>query len=224
MLVLGVDSCTARESAALVRDGRVLGEVRLDTGDVASRRLLPAAAFLLESAGVTPAQLDGLAVTVGPGSFTGLRVGLATVQGLALAAGKPCVGVTSLEALGQLGADSGLPVAALIDALRDEVYAALYDARGGEVVAPCRERPDEFAARLPDEVLLVGDGAERWRARLLELRPRARLRAEPPFLAAAVARLGHARLARGEGVPVDELRPFYLREAHIRAVAPAASS
>ena len=227
MLVLAVDSSTARESVALVRGERLLGEVCLDTEDVASRRLLPAAAFLLDAAGVAPAQLDGLAVAVGPGSFTGLRVGIATVQGLALASGRPCVGVSTLAALGQLGAEAGLPVAALLDALRNEVYAALYAAGGGEVLAPRRERLEEFVARTPAEALFVGDGAERFGERILALRPRARLRSRPAFLAAVVARLGRARLERGEGVSPEALRPFYLREAHIRtppAPPPAAPS
>lgn len=221
MLVLAVDSSTARESVALVRGERLLGEVRLDTADVASRRLLPSAAFLLDAAGVTPAQLDGLAVAVGPGSFTGLRVGIATVQGLALAAGRPCVGVSTLAALGESGAEAGLAVAAVLDALRGEVYAALYDAGGGERLSPCRETLEAFVARTPAEALFVGEGAERFGERILALRPRARLSRGPAFLAALVARLGRARLERGEGVPPEALHPFYLREAHIRA--PAAS-
>lgn len=219
MLVLAVDSSTVRESVALVRGERLLGEVRLDTEDVASRRLLPAAAFLLDAAGVTPAQLDALAVAVGPGSFTGLRVGIATVQGLALAGGRPCVGVSTLAALGQLGAEHGLPVATLLDALRGEVYAALYDAAGGEVLAPRRETLEDFVARTPARALFVGDGAERFGERILALRPGARLRSRPAFLASVVARLGHAALERGEAVPPEELRPFYLREAHIRGAA-----
>lgn len=224
MLVLGVDSSTARESVALVRGERLLGEVRLDTEDVASRRLLPAAAFLLDAAGVVPAQLDGLAVAVGPGSFTGLRVGIATVQGLALASGRPCVGVSTLEALGRLGDDAGLPVAAVIDALRGEIYAALYDADGGEVLAPRRESLEEFVARTPAQTLFVGDGAERFPERIQALRPGARLRPRAAFLAAVVARLGRARLEQGQGVPPETLRAFYLREAHFRtsAVVPSA--
>jgi tRNA threonylcarbamoyladenosine biosynthesis protein TsaB len=205
---------------ALVHDGRLLGEVRLDTADVASRRLLPSAVFLLESSGVTLAQLDGLAVSVGPGSFTGLRVGLGTVQGLAFGSGRPCVGVSSLAALGSVGAGQGRPVAALMDAARGEIYCALYDPEGRELLAPRRDSPEAFFDEVPADALFVGDGAERHAARIEERFPAGCRRARPCFLAASVARLGAELLARGAGGTPDDLRPLYLREAHIRAAAP----
>src|SRR2546423_923590 len=99
MKVLAVDTTSARESVALAVDGAVVGEVRLRTADAHSRRVLPAIAFLVESAGLAPRDLEGYAVVVGPGSFTGVRVGISTVQGLALAAGRPCLGLSTLDVL-----------------------------------------------------------------------------------------------------------------------------
>jgi len=101
-------------------------------------------------------------------------------------------------------------VAAVLDALRGEVYAALYDAGGGEVLPPRREALDEFVARAPAEALFVGDAAERFGERILALRPGARLRARPAFLAAVVARLVRGP-RRGLAMTKDALN----RELHM---------
>lgn len=198
-----------------MRDGRTLVEVRLDTHDVASRRLLPAAVFALESCGLRVAQLDGLAVALGPGSFTGLRVALGTVQGLALGCARPCVGVSSLSALGAAAAAPGLPVAAWIDALRGEVYAEHFDAAGRSLGEPRRATPEVLLADVGATTCFAGDGAERHGALIAARRPDARFAAHA-FLAASVARLGALALERGEGVAPEALRPLYLGEAHVR--------
>ncbi len=216
LLVLGLDSSTSRESVAVVRDGRVLVEVRLDMHDVASRRLLPAAVFALESCGLNVSQLDGLAVALGPGSFTGLRVALGTLQGLALGSDRPCVGVSSLAALGAAAAADGLPVAAWIDALRGEVYAEHFDAQGRSLGEARRATPEALLADLAPTTCFAGDGAEHHRALIAARLPGARFAAHA-FLAASVACLGALCLERGEGVAPEALRPLYLGEAHVRA-------
>src|SRR5262249_31042274 len=99
MRVLAIDTTTAHGSVALVDERQVLGEVRLLAADRQSAHVLPAVDFLLCRLALDARALDGFAVTVGPGSFTGLRVGISTVQGLALGAGKPCVGLPTLDVL-----------------------------------------------------------------------------------------------------------------------------
>ena len=143
MKVLAVDTTSERESVALADGEVVLAEVRLRTGDVPSRRILPAIAFVLEAAGLAPGEVEGYAVAVGPGSFTGIRVGLSTVQGLALAAGRPCLGVSTLDIVAALAKGEAPTLVPMIDAARSgHVFAALYD---GE--ARAREQPQADAPR-----------------------------------------------------------------------------
>src|SRR5689334_21377008 len=99
MKVLAVDTTSERESVALADDAVVLAEVRRRQVGRPSVHVLPALEFLLRSAGLAAADVEAYAVTLGPGSFTGVRVGISTVQGLALASGRPCLGVSTLDLL-----------------------------------------------------------------------------------------------------------------------------
>ncbi len=219
MLIAALDSATAYESVALLHDEHLLGEAHLEVATLPSRRLLPALGHLLESAGLATHAIEAWVVGSGPGSFTGLRVALATVQGLAFGSERPCLGISNLEALGHWAGGQDRPVAALIDAGRGEVYAALYDAHGNALRAPERLTPGAFVAGLPESLVYAGDGAERYRDLLAAARPRADFQSGAPFLAQSLARLAQAALARGAGGPADALRPQYLREAHIRGSA-----
>lgn len=217
VLILAVDTTTERESVAVVDAGVVRGEVRLRAPDVHSRRLLPAVAFLLESTGVAPSAVEGYAVTCGPGSFTGLRVGISTVQGLALAAGRPCLGASALDVLAARIEGEAPVLAAMMETSRGEVFGAVYDAQARPLSPAAAGPPAEFVARLPPgPVAFIGDGAQRHRdlvvaGHLGALFPRRSL-----FIAGTLGLLSEPRLARGEGVPAAELRPLYLRDAHIR--------
>jgi tRNA threonylcarbamoyladenosine biosynthesis protein TsaB len=218
--VLAVDTTTERGSVAVTEDDSIRGEVRLVSPEGHSRRLLPAVDFLLQSLGLRAADVDAFAVTTGPGSFTGLRVGLSTVQGLALGTGKPCVGVSALDVLAARNAGAAPAIVALMDAYRGEVYGALYDGEGGIQGRASVERPEALVARVAEVAAFVGDGAQRHRQLVLSLRPRAVFPARSLFLAGTLGRMAAPRLARGEGVPPAELRPLYLREPDIRRPSP----
>src|SRR5262245_45410336 len=217
MKTLAVDTTTPWGSAALVEAGAVCGEVRLRADGGHSRSLVPSIGFLLDRLGVAPRDVRGFAVTVGPGSFAGLRIGLSTVQGLALASRRPCLGLGTLDVLAARIRGAGECLVALIDAYREQVYARVYDAEARPLGPPAAEDPAVLLARLPERPAFAGDGAIRYRETILAVRPAAVFPDRSLFLAGTLGRLAEVQLARGEGTPPDSLRPLYLRQAEIRA-------
>jgi tRNA threonylcarbamoyladenosine biosynthesis protein TsaB len=218
MRVLAVETSTLAGGAALLDDEAVVGEYALDVSATHSERLMGAIDRLLTDAGWTVRDLEGLAVAVGPGSFTGLRIGLSTVKGLALALAIPIAAVPTLDALAAGLPFAALPVCPVLDARKREVYASLYRWDGS---AMRREwdylaiAPRELSERLREPVIVVGDGADQIDS------PHAR-RLRPPRRgpsAASVGALGHARLSRGDTVAPAALVPIYLRpsEAELKS-------
>jgi len=221
VLILAVDTTTERESVAVVASGSVRGEVRLRAVDAHSRRVLPAAAFLLDSLGLAPGAVEGYAVAAGPGAFTGLRIGISTVQGLALAAGKPALGLSALDVLAARIAGEAPILAVMVDAYRGHVFGALYDAEARPIASAAAEPPEAFLARVPaGPVAFIGEGARVHRGLVLERRPEATFPRRSLFLAGTLGILAEPRLAAGEGVAAAALRPLYLREAHIGSPGP----
>jgi tRNA threonylcarbamoyladenosine biosynthesis protein TsaB len=217
VLILAVDTTTERESVAVVESGVVRGELRLRAADLHSRRLLPAVACLLEAVGVAPPEIAGYAVTCGPGSFTGLRVGISTVQGLALASGKPSLGLSALDVLAVRIQGMAPILAVMTDAHRGEVFGGLYDTSAQPLSTAGSERPESFLGRLPaGPVAFIGEGARRYRDLVVAARPDAVFPARSLFIAGTLGLLAEPRLEAGEGGPPEALRPLYLREAHIR--------
>ena len=222
-LLLAVETATRVMSVALLEGERVVAEITSEDARLHSERLLPAIDRLLALANVTLDGVGAFAVSLGPGSFTGLRIGLATVKALALDERRPVVGVPTLAALAAAAAGAPGPVAALLDARRGEVYAAVC-AFAGEplpsVVAETVFTPSALAEGLPKAAtLVVGEDAGPVAARVAALRPD--LRVLPAALGAAraarVGRLGHALLARGHAVPAAALVPRYVRRAEAEA-------
>lgn len=216
MRVLALDTTTPRGSVAVAEGPKLLGEVRLDRDEPQSVRLLPAVQFLLDGLALRPGDLDGFAVTTGPGSFTGLRVGLSTIQGLALGAARPCLGVSSLDVLAARLQGLAPHLAVMVDAFRGEVYAALYDAQARLVGERRATAPGDFLATVPAGSAFLGDGALRYRQEVASACPGATFPERSLFLAGTLARLAAPRLAAGEGSGPESLRPLYLRKADVR--------
>ncbi|HSD25667.1 MAG TPA: tRNA (adenosine(37)-N6)-threonylcarbamoyltransferase complex dimerization subunit type 1 TsaB, partial [Vicinamibacteria bacterium] len=159
---------------------------------------------------------DLFAVTTGPGSFTGLRVGLGSVQGLALASGRPCVGLSTLDVLAASAAGSSGTIVALVDAFRGEVYSGVYDATG-------RLRGERTVGALaavleavPPGSAFVGDVAFAQREAIRTAIPGATFPEWARFLAPALAAAALPLAASGAAVSAADLRPLYLRAADIR--------
>lgn len=215
-LVLALETASPAGGVALVGE-EVLGEVFLASKETYSRRLLKAARYLLEHVGLSLSDLSGVAVSLGPGSFTGLRIGLATAKGLALGAGLPLVGVPTLKALA-----SGLSffpgdVCPVLDARRRQVYAALYrweEASLCEILPPSLLSPEKLVSFIERPTIFLGDGLKAyqpyWQEALGE-----KFQQAPALLShprpAAVGILGRERLLAGNTDDPHRLVPIYLR-------------
>jgi len=165
MRVLGIDSATLVAGVAVIEEEKVIAEGFLQTRKTHSERLLPLIAQWLQEAELTLKEIDGIAVTSGPGSFTGLRIGAATAKGLAQAAGKPLVGVPTLDALALNAAGVRL-ICPILNARKGEVYTALYAS-----FSPSRlGRLSHYAAFSPAELVQRLTGGEMpWLEKPLEL-------------------------------------------------------
>ena len=141
MLILAFESSAKAASVALVKDGRLLGQSTQVSALTHSRTLLPMAEDLLRNCELQVADVDVFAVAQGPGSFTGIRIGVSTVKGLAWAADRPCVGVSTLEALAWHGLAAGGLVCPVMDARRAQVYNALFEIREGRPHRLTEDRP-----------------------------------------------------------------------------------
>jgi len=228
MLVLALDTTTRAGSLALGRDGGLLEVFAGDSLRPHAERLPLDIIRLLERHRLTPSDVDVFAVAIGPGSFTGLRIGIAAIQGLAFATRRPVAGVSALEALAHAvlyGAPAGLMprVGVWMDAQRDEVYSAVYERAEGDDPAHLRT-VDEPGVGEPRATALrwhtlaagawfpvAGDGAVRYRQILEEVAgPEVRV-IDPPPLAPSIAVLGAARARAGEAAAPHAIRPLYIR-------------
>ena len=222
MRVLAVETSTLAGGVALLDGESVRGEYVLDVRTTHSERLMSAIDRVLADAGWTVRDLEALAVAIGPGSFTGLRIGLSTVKGLALALGIPIAPVPTLDAMAAALPWAALPVCPVIDARKREVYTCLYRWDGARMRREWEYLaipPDELARRLDEPTILLGDGAPAIRTPLARLAPPPRRAPSPAF----VGYLGLEHLRAGSTVSAADLAPLYLRpsEAELkRRVAP----
>lgn len=218
MLTLAVDTSSATESVALLADREILAErtVRVLTNHAAS--LIPSIDSILSACGLKISDIDLYALTVGPGSFTGLRIAASAIKGLAFSSGKPMVGVSTLEALACNAAPTPYPVCPLMDARRKEVYAALYRIRDNgypeRLLADRVVAPEKFIANTPERTLFLGEGARKYSQVIADLNPSGVVFGKPgsEFVRAAnVGLLGVDLYFRGQTLDLITFSPAYLR-------------
>ena len=214
MVVLALDTTTPAGSCALAVDGSVVREEASDVSLPPATRLPLDLMTLLEHSGVALGAIDVFAVATGPGSFTGLRIGISTMQGLAFSAGKPLIGVSCLDSLARV-ADreaAGRQIATWVDAWRGEVYVALYR-NGVEVEAPVVAKPEEILDKLANQpTLFIGDGARAYQEKVLQHLGRHALAENPaPLLAGTIATIAGDIASTGAYAPPHAIRPMYVR-------------
>jgi tRNA threonylcarbamoyladenosine biosynthesis protein TsaB len=226
MIWLAVDTATRSLSVAVWTPDAAPVELTVESVPTHAARLMPAIAEVMAKAGVGWPDVDALAVTVGPGSFTGLRIGISTVKGLALATGRPVVGVGALEVLARQALPWSGDIRPMLDARRGEVYTGTY--RLGENGLGARDQPrvvapDAALDGVRPETLFIGDGAELHGELIRGRFPEGvRIAAHDRGVlrAATVAVIAAERFRGAGGLDPEALAPLYLRRADAREPAP----
>jgi tRNA threonylcarbamoyladenosine biosynthesis protein TsaB len=220
MIILAVDTTTFAGSVALLEKTKLLAEVNIDSASTYSERLLPAVDFILKTNGMNIKDMDGFALAAGPGSFTGIRIGLSTVKSFSYASGKPVAAVSTLKALAwKLRHPQNHLICSLLDAKKGEIYAALFESKRGklkEIVTQGAYSPDHFFSILPSNriVFFTGNGIVPYRDKIFEyFKDKARFSHRSPFIASEVGLLGHELLRKKKGVSAQELKPIYFRKS-----------
>jgi tRNA threonylcarbamoyladenosine biosynthesis protein TsaB len=225
MNILCIDTTSRDASIAVLRDEEIVLEYNFSSRDDLSAMLIPSVEFLLSSLDMNVKHIDLFGVAVGPGLFTGIRIGLATLKGLNFSAAKPVVGVNTLEALACKLADTKKTIVPMIDARKGEVYLGCYRFDGGELYELLPPRllkataAVELLAPFADRVF-VGSGAESHSDFLKSTFPDSRLLYRSNFLASEIGRITLQRFHRGQYLTdLQDLLPVYIRrpdaESHL---------
>ena len=226
MRVLAVDTSTRSCSVAVVAGGEVLAEVVSGNGLTHSRHLMAMVDSALELAGLDLSRTDGLAFTCGPGSFTGLRIGISTILGLAAATGKPIAGISGLDVLAMQAAAPGMTICPLIDGRRSEVYCGRYRWVNEELVKEAAEQVmslEPAISGLSAPALFVGNGARLYQARIREhLGELARFAPDCQNTprASTVAWISMKRFEIGDVDDIYRFEPMYIRRPDAKIPAP----
>lgn len=221
MPILGIETGTLVSSVALGTGDTLLAEITLQTKKTHSELLMPHIASILQSAGVKKSDLKAIAVSIGPGSFTGLRIGLATAKTLAYALQIPLVGVPTLGAMAYGCPVPGVTLAPMLDAQRGNVYQALFEWQDGKLIevmpATVMEIDEvlEKIAQSPKPVMVMGEAAVLYKEKIKSMGNPLVLAAPHVILqrASSVIGLGHQLLEAGVQHDVMGLEPLYIRRS-----------
>ena len=219
MKILAVDTATNSCSAAIVDDGMACAELTTVNNQTHSKHLLHMIDTVCDMSGLKITDMDGFAVTIGPGSFTGLRIGISTVKGLAWPLKKPVVGVSSLDALAWQCIPAPYPICTLLDARKQEVYYCRYRFRDGELKKDGSEQviaPAEAISDIREPCMFIGNGANLYKEEILEkLGELAHFAGwnQDVIRASSVARLSLERFVHHQTDDVALLVPHYIRKS-----------
>lgn len=219
MKILAVDTSATAASVAVAEENKLIGEFSINTALTHSQTLMPMVDELLKNTGLSVNDIDAVAVNAGPGSFTGVRIGVAAVKGIAFPKNLPCVSVSTLESMAYNMLGNDCVVCSVMDARCSQVYNALFRVNGCAVTRMADDRALSLTdlklelQNINEKVILVGDGAvlcSKFLASELENVMLA------PFnnriqTASSVAYAAFEKINKGETVKADELMPFYLR-------------
>jgi len=204
----------------LIDDGEVLSDTLLHIPVTHSERLLGAIEFVLREARCSIDDVDGWALSLGPGSFTGLRIGVSTVKGLAFATGKPVAGVATLDVLASQVSPTSYLICPILDARKKEVYSAFYRYKDRSFLERQTDdqalRPEDLARKITEQTILIGDGVRTYKDFLLRSLPSLAIFPAAPLHfphGSVVATLGFELLKKGEHLNVSTFSPIYIRSS-----------
>lgn len=234
MKILAVDTSTSFASIAIAVNEQIVAEFLFSTERTLSARLMPEIERILEVSGLSCADIDLFAASIGPGSFTGIRGGVATIQGLAMATAKPCVGFSSLAMLAMNISCSPTLVCSMLDARKNEVYAALYDctssipsSRINDCVLPPATLLDQICTMTGEKIIFIGEGAVRYQNLITErLGDQAIFAPFPlnsPHSANGILLASHS-FKKGDVLEPCQLLPVYLRASDAELTKKKASA
>jgi tRNA threonylcarbamoyladenosine biosynthesis protein TsaB len=220
MIILAVDTSTQTGSVAVLNGDKVLADVAVTSRETHAKRLLSAIDATLGMIDQTVADCDGFAVTTGPGSFTGLRIGISTVKGLGFATGKPVAGVSTLDALIYQFPSFPHLICPILDARKGQIYTALYESTGQmkwkKVVEDCAIEPGEWLKQVSAPCLFVGNGTSVY-AELITKTLGDLAYFAPAYMnrvrASVVGYIGMKQILDGQTTDVDQLVPNYIRKS-----------
>jgi tRNA threonylcarbamoyladenosine biosynthesis protein TsaB len=219
MRILAVDTATTSCSVAIVDQTSLLLEFTLEREETHSKHLMDMIKAGLRMSGLNFYDLDGFAVTRGPGSFTGLRIGISTIKGLAAASEKPIVGVSSLEALALQVSYSRDLICPILDARKGEVYFSRYRFISGHLKKQIKERvatPDKAVDDLNESCLFVGNGALLYKEMILESMGEFASFApmtQNTIRASTIAYLSMAKFENNDTDDIEKILPYYIRKS-----------
>ncbi|RPJ14887.1 MAG: tRNA (adenosine(37)-N6)-threonylcarbamoyltransferase complex dimerization subunit type 1 TsaB [Desulfobacteraceae bacterium] len=222
MKILAVDTSSRSCSVAVVENNNLLAEIIKEDGETHSRHLMDMIKKVFELSGLVPFDIDGYAVTKGPGSFTGLRIGISSVKGLAAATGKSLAGISTLDALAAQVLPTPYLICSVIDARKSEVYSSRYRFIDGLIKKEMKEDvflPDQAADGIGEPSLFIGDGATLYR-NIIEKKLGNLAHFPPPFInvirASTVAFMGLKKFENKDTVDAALLAPHYIRKSDVK--------
>ncbi len=220
MKVLSLETATVTGSIAILDDHTgLIGEVRTDVKIVHAERLMPSIEWLLHTSRISIEEIDAFGVSIGPGSFTGLRIGLSTAKGFAYATGKPIVPVSTLDAFARTLPFCSHMICPLLDARKNEVYAALYKWEEGllrKIFPETALHPEQLLKEINGPVVFMGDGVGKYRELITDSLKTDAIFAPPSRMspsASTVAEIAIEKIKQGIVTDPVSLTPFYIRKS-----------
>ncbi len=218
--VLAIDTATNSGGAALCRNGEVIASLMVKAPLQYAETILHLVDFLLEQHQLKLEEMDCFAVTNGPGSFTGLRIGIATVKGFCQGLNKPAVGISTLESLAYRFCWAHSRVAPMIDARRNQIYGAIFKFNGSRIELEQKEEvrsPEQWVKEIAgQECLFVGDGAKLYKETIVAAHPEALVVETDNRVLEALCQLGYERFREGATQAAQQLKANYIRPSDAR--------
>ena len=220
MLILGLDTCSMSSSASLVSEDRMIATFSVNHKKTHSERIMPQIEAMLKAADISIDDIDAFAASVGPGSFTGVRIGVATVKALAQAQKKPCIAVSALEGLATNVASFDGIIAPILDARRNQVYNALFESNGKNITRLCTDRALPLTELLDElketnkNIMFTGDGVPVFKDVIIDVLEDKAFFATLPLMfnqASSIAMIGLEKFKNGDTINYEKLVPEYVR-------------